>query len=121
MYYSIKTSTSSTNLAIETNIWNLFFDGSRSQEGARVGCILIDPKKHKTFISYQIEFECTNNTGQYEALVQGLKKAIDLKVKCLKVFGDCEIIVKQVKNSIHYLSPHIKGYQTRGMEINQIF
>jgi hypothetical protein len=48
---------------------------------------------------------------EYESLIQGLKKAIDLKVKCLKVFGDSEIIVRQVKNSIHCLSPHIKGYQ----------
>jgi hypothetical protein len=44
-------------------------------------------------------------------LVQGLKKAIDLKVKCLKVFGDYKIIVIHVNNSIHCLSPHLKGYQ----------
>jgi hypothetical protein len=62
-------------------------------------------------ISSRLEFECTNNTVEYEALVQGLKKDIDLKVKCLRVFGDSEIIVRQVNNSIHYLSPHLKSYQ----------
>lgn len=65
----------------------------------------------KTLISCRLEFECTNNTAEYEALVQGFNKAIYLKVKCLKVFGDSDIIVRQVRNSIHYMSPHLKGYQ----------
>jgi hypothetical protein len=43
--------------------------------------------------------------------VQGLKKAIDLGVKELKVFGDSEIIVRQVRNTIHCNSPHLKNYQ----------
>jgi hypothetical protein len=48
---------------------------------------------------------------EYESLVKGNKKAIDLKVKYLKVFGDSEIIIRQVRNNIHCLSLHIKEYQ----------
>jgi ribonuclease HI len=62
-------------------------------------------------LSCRLEFECTNNTIEYEALVQGLKKDIDLGVKELKVFGDSEIIVRQVRNTIHCNSPHLKNYQ----------
>jgi ribonuclease HI len=80
-------------------IWSLYFDGSKSREGAGVGCLLIDPKGNKTFIACRLEFDCTNNTTEYEALLQGLKKSIDLDVQCLVVFGDSEIVVKQVKNS----------------------
>ena len=69
-------------------------------------------KKSKHFISCRLEFECINNTTEYEALIQGLKKAIEFKVKNLKVYGDSEIIVKQVRNTIHCLSPHLKGYQS---------
>jgi ribonuclease HI len=92
-------------------MWSMFFDGSKTQEGVRAGCVLIDPEQCKTLISCHLEFECTNNTAEYKALVQGLKKAIDLKVKYLKVFGDSEIIVRQVRNTIHFLSPHLKAYQ----------
>jgi ribonuclease HI len=53
-----------------------------------VGCVLIEPSKHKTLISYQLEFKCTNNTVEYESLVEGLKKSIDIKVCCLDFFGD---------------------------------
>ena len=63
-------------------------------EGSGASCVLIDPKKNKHFLSCPLEFECTNNTTKYEALVQGLKKSIELKVKNMKVYGDFEIVVK---------------------------
>ena len=40
-----------------------------------------------------------------------MKKAIELKVKNLKVYGDSEIVVKQIRNKIHCISPHLKSYQ----------
>ena len=51
----------------------------------------------------------SNNIAEYEALVQGLKRAIELNVKKLKVFGDSEIVVRKIRNTINCLSPHIKG------------
>jgi ribonuclease HI len=92
-------------------IWTLYFDGSKSQEGSRERCILIDRRGRCHFLSCRIEFESTNNTTEYESLVQGLNKAIDLNVKELKVFGDSEIIIRQVRNTIHFNSPHLKNYQ----------
>ena len=68
-------------------------------------------------LSCRLEFECTNNTAEYEALVQGLYKAIGLKVQYLKVFGDSEIVIKQVRNTIHCLSSHLKHYQSLVQEL----
>ena len=73
----------------------LYFDGSKTKEGVEIGCVLIDQKKNKTLITCRLEFECTNNVAEYESLIQGLKKAIDLSVKDLKVYRDSEIIVKE--------------------------
>ena len=70
--------------------WHLYFDESRSKEGAGVGCMLLDPAGNKFMLSYRLEFLCTNNTAEYEALIQGLKKELDLKVKVLIAFGDSE-------------------------------
>jgi hypothetical protein len=92
-------------------VWTLYFYGSKSQEGLGVGCILINLKGKRHFLSCRLEFECTNNTVEYEDLVQGLKKYIDLKILILKVFEDSEIIVKQIRNNIHFNSPHLKNYQ----------
>jgi ribonuclease HI len=94
-----------------SQIWTIYFDGSKSQEGSREGCTLIDPKGKHHFLSCRLEFECTNNTAEYEALVQGLNKAIDLNIKELMVFRDSDIIVRQVRNTIHFNSPHLNNYQ----------
>jgi hypothetical protein len=91
-------------------VWTLYFDGSKLQEGSGAGCILIDPKSKRHFLSCRLEFECTNNTAEYEALIQGLKKYMDLNIKELKVFKDSEIIIRQVRNTIHCNSPHLRNY-----------
>ena len=87
--------------------WTLYFYGSKSSEGVGSSCILINPEGEKTMMTCRPEFECPNNTTEYEAPVQGLYKAIDLGVKYLRVYGDYEIIVKQVRNTIHCISSHL--------------
>ena len=95
---------------MRSSIWTLYFDGAKSKEGAGAGCLLVDPQGNKTSIACRMEFNCTNITVEYEALIQGLKKAIDLGIKELIVHDDSEIIVRQVRNSIHCLSEHLQSY-----------
>ena len=45
-------------------------------------------------IACRLEFECTNNVAEYEALVEGLKKAVNMGAKVIECAGDFEIIVK---------------------------
>lgn len=52
-----------------------------------------------------------NNIVEYEALVLGLQKAINLNVVAHKVVGYSQIVVWKVHNTIHFLSPHLKSYQ----------
>jgi len=96
----------------KTLFWKLFFDDSKSKDGAREGCILVSPKGEKNMLTCRLKFNCTNNTAEYEALVQGLYKAIELDIKYLQVFVDFEIVIKQVRNTIHCLSGHLKHYQS---------
>ena len=58
-----------------------------------------------------LEFECKNNVAEYETFVQGLILAMDMNFKCLKVFGDSQIVTKQVRNSIYCTSHQLKNYQ----------
>ena len=95
----------------DLSIWNLYLDGSRNKEGVGVGCLLIDPHGNKTMIACHLEFECTNNVTEYETQVQGLRKALDLNMKCIQVFGDSQIVACQVINSINCTSNHLKNYQ----------
>ena len=54
---------------VVSDFWTLFFDGSKTLEGLGADYVLIDPKKNKHFLSCRLEFECTNNIAEYEALV----------------------------------------------------
>jgi hypothetical protein len=66
--------------------------------------------KHLFLVDWSLNVLTTQQ--KYEALLQGLRKALDMDVQNLVVFGDSEIVVKQVRNAIHCLSPHLKNYQT---------
>jgi ribonuclease HI len=105
-------STQRSHVPDENQIWSLYFDWSKSKEGASAGCVIIDPAGNKTLIACRLEFECTNNTAKYEALLQGLRKALDMNIQNLAVFGDSKIVVRQVRDSIHCLSLHLKSYQS---------
>ena len=90
---------------------DFIFYGSRSKDGVGAGCVLVDPKGTKTMIACRIVLECTINVAEYEALVQGFMKAIDMGAKVIECIGYSHIIVKQVTNQIHCLSPHLINYQ----------
>ena len=81
---------------VANNIWTLSFDGSKTRDGFEVGCILIYSCNMKHILSCRLEFECANNTIEYEALVLGLKKAIDLKVEFLMVIGESKVVTREV-------------------------
>ena len=89
----------------------MHFDGSKSKEGVGAGCILIDPKRNKICIPCRLEFDGTNNIVEYEYLIQGLKKEVDLDIKVLVSYGDSKITVSRVCNSIHCISEHLQNYQ----------
>jgi hypothetical protein len=87
-------STQRSHVPYGNQIWSLYFDGSKSKEGAGTGCIIINSAGNKTLIACILEFECTNNTVEYEDLLQGLRKALDMNIQSLVVFGNSEIVVR---------------------------
>jgi len=56
--------------------------------GSWVGIVLISPQNNIIPMSYKLSFECTNNMAEYEALILGLKEAIEIVVTQLHIFGD---------------------------------
>jgi hypothetical protein len=55
------------------SMWNMFFDGASSREGAGARVVFVSPYQEAIPLSYKIEFEATNNVVEYEALVLGLR------------------------------------------------
>ncbi len=82
---------------------------------------MIDPASNKTLVACRLGFECINNTTEYEGLVHGIEKSIDLGVSKIQIFGDSEIVVKQVKNQMHRISSHILSYLDKVRELLKAF
>jgi hypothetical protein len=61
--------------------WGLDFDVAHSSVGSVARMVSTSTDKEATLFSYRIEFNCTNNIVEYEALVSGLNLAIDMKIK----------------------------------------
>jgi hypothetical protein len=58
----------------DAEAWTVFCDGSWGTFGAGAGVVLIAPSKVRTCYAVKLEFSCTNNITEYEALLLGLRK-----------------------------------------------
>jgi ribonuclease HI len=113
--YSIFENENKTTLKkidIEDGMWHMYFDGSCSNEGNKDGIILYFPvAKIKNFY-YSLEFACTNNVTEFEALLLGIENAYNLGCGHLTVFGDSELVVNLV-HKIYYPSNQLMNHYTQ--------
>jgi ribonuclease HI len=97
-----------------TGIWKMFFDGALSCEGAGAGVLFVAPKNDFVIpFSYRLQWDIdyTNNVCEYEALVLGLEAARKLNIKNLEVYGDAELIVKQINRDYQAKHPRLRSYR----------
>jgi ribonuclease HI len=69
------------------------------------------PDRETTLFSYKLEFDCTNNIAEYEALILGINLAIDMNIKNLHVKGDSDLIVSQINKKFVAKNPRLKQYR----------
>ena len=82
---------------MDNSTWKAWFDGATNPNpGERgIGGVLKGPAGERIEISENIGFG-TNNEAEYAALMAVLDAAIDAKVQKLEVFGDSQLVIKQV-------------------------
>ena len=93
------------------NSWNLYFDISTNKHGTYVGCLLIHPCGKRTYSVSQLEPRYTDTIVEYETLIRGLRKAINMNTKYIDVFGGPQKVIKQVRNSMHCISNYMGNFQ----------
>jgi ribonuclease HI len=66
----------------------MYFDGSLMKIGAGAGLLFISPLgKHVRYV-LRLHFPASNNVAEYEALLNGLRMAVELGVRHLDARGD---------------------------------
>ncbi|XP_063948146.1 uncharacterized protein LOC135152232 [Daucus carota subsp. sativus] len=81
--------------------WNLYVDGAINENGAGAGIVLVSSEGHKLQSSIHFDFKATNNDAEYEALISGLKLALEMRVENMNVYSDSmlEIKLEQIPRS----------------------
>jgi ribonuclease HI len=102
-------------------IWTLEFDGAHSSFGSGAGIVLTAPSKETFYYSYRLEYHCTNNIVEYEALIIGLNLAIDRGITHLRVIGDSDLIVSQVLLNFSTKNERLKRYRDFARSVAKSF
>ena len=76
-----------------------------------------------------LHFHSSNNVAEYEVLINGLRIAIELGIRCLDVRGDSQLVIDQVmkesschdtKMAAYYREVHWLEDKFDGLELNHI-
>ncbi|XP_070678842.1 uncharacterized protein [Malus domestica] len=92
------------------NYWTMYFDGSSMSTSAGMGIVLQSLYQHRWFFSLKLDFDCTNNQAEYEALVIGLNVLHDLHAARVLVFGDSELVINQLNGTFRCMSCTLAPY-----------
>jgi ribonuclease HI len=58
----------------------------------------------------RLHFSASNNAAEYEALINSLRIAVELRIKRLEIKGDSELIVEQVMKDKNCVDPRLAAY-----------
>ncbi|GMP49154.1 hypothetical protein CsSME_00016227 [Camellia sinensis var. sinensis] len=99
-------------MASEESFWTLSFDGAAAGEKGGTEIVLTSKSGEKLYLSYKLDFHCSNNEAEYEALILGLIAAEKHSIKKIRIRGDSKLIVKQVSGQFVLKEPALATYRT---------
>jgi ribonuclease HI len=91
-------------------MWIMYLDGSVMKEGADVGLVFISSLGVHMEYLVQLHFPASNNTAEYEALINNLRNMVELRIKRLEIRGDSELVVDQVMKDKNCVDPKMGTY-----------
>jgi ribonuclease HI len=114
---------------IQPELWTMYFDGSLMKTGVGAGLLFISPLwKHVRYV-LRLHFPASNNVAEYEALVNGLRIAVELGVRRLDTRGDSQLVIDQVMKNSHCRDRKMEAYCDKvrcledkfyGLELNHV-
>jgi ribonuclease HI len=97
-----------TNKDVEA--WIVFCDGSWGTFGAGAAAVLVAPSKVRTYYAARLDFSCTNNIAEYEALLLGLRKLKATGIRRAVLKTDSQVISGHVDKSCKARDPKLDKY-----------
>ena len=92
--------------------WTMRFDGSTTMTSNRLGVVLSCEDGDTIPLSFKLGFSCSNNAAEYEAYLIGLTIALSIGVKHMRVLGDSNLVISQVKCDFALREQSLAAYRT---------
>jgi len=103
-------------------LWHLEFGGSLNKlEAGAEAWIHNMQNDHAEGHAYILNFKCTNNMAEYEALLLGLKLIKNLGATKISILGDSDLIIQQMKGNFVTNDLRLRAYRGAAIEILNTF
>ncbi|KAK3034462.1 hypothetical protein RJ639_033318 [Escallonia herrerae] len=104
--------------------WDMHFDGaSRSPDSKKqndpknnqssIGIVFVRPEGGIILHSFSLMEGCSNNEVEYEAIITELKLSLEVSIDDLTIYGDSELLIKQLKGEYQIRKPNLLPYYER--------
>lgn len=91
----------------------IYFDGGCWPNPGDRGCwkcLICDNTKSYEYSGWIYQKDCTNNIAEYEGLFNSLIKAKELNFKDIIIYGDSQLVVKQINKKWRIKKDYLKEY-----------
>ena len=101
----------------------MYFDGCSKGNPGPSGCgsVIFSSGKEIWGSSIFVGERETNNVAEYNGLLLGLKKAIEMNIKRLIVYGDSLLVIKQMNNQYKVSSERLLPLFNEAQELKSEF
>jgi hypothetical protein len=90
--------------------WIIYCDGAWGFAGAGAAAIITSPLGIKMKCAARLEFQCTNNIAEYEAVLLGLCKAKAMGIQRLVIKIDLQIVAGHIEKDYKVRDPELARY-----------
>lgn len=90
--------------------WTLHGDGSSMDSGSGAGILLMSPTSDTLEYVFKFDFPTSNNEANYEALIAGIKMALEVGACRLEILSDSQLVVNQIKGTYEAKEPKMIRY-----------
>ncbi|XP_021816121.1 uncharacterized protein LOC110758551 [Prunus avium] len=95
---------------MEKNYWTMYFDGSCIEARSGAGVVIESPQGQRWQFAFQLNFKCTNNQAEYEALIIGLEILKEMKATRVLVYSDSQLVINQLIGEYQCTSENLTMY-----------
>ena len=101
--------------------WVIYIDSSSIKKNGGVGVLLMTPDREELSSFLRLEFRTTNNEAEYEAVIAGLRMALELGAKFVKIRSDSQVIVGHIRGKFEAKGERMKMYLSKVQHMQSSF